>query len=74
MTPLMSKYATWQQHLRELLMYRYAPDFAGRLERVRQALVARLRIMTTADLEERRAIEDTLQALKILEEVHGNGS
>jgi len=70
----MSRYPTWQRSLRELLMNCDAPDFGERSEGVRQTLLSRLRTMAAAELEERRAIEDALRALKILEATHEKSS
>src|SRR5262249_10683439 len=63
----LSNYLSWRQCLRELLMNCQAPDFAKRLQALRESLSSRLRIMTTADLEERRAIEDALPGLRDVE-------
>ena len=70
----LSNYLSWRQSLRELLMNCQAPDFAKRLQALRESLSSRLRIMTTADLEERRAIEDALQGLSVLEAANAKGA
>ena len=69
-----SMYLSWRQSLQELLVNCQAPDFAKRLQALRESLSSRLRIMTTADLEERRAIEDALQGLRLLEAANAKGA
>jgi len=64
------RYPSWQKYVQEILK-NLPPDSAERVQRMRLTLEARLRIMTTADLEERRALEDALEALQVLKARRG---
>jgi len=57
------KFPQWQQPLQQLILDFSAPDFSERARQMHKTLESRLRIMTTADIEERQALVDALHTI-----------
>ena len=60
------KFPLWQEPLQQLILNSSAPDFSERARQLHQTLESRLRIMTPADLEERKALVDALHTIENL--------
>jgi hypothetical protein len=56
----------WKSQLEDVILNQNEPDFASKVADLRDALEARLRIMTPTDLGERVAIEDALATLAVI--------
>jgi hypothetical protein len=61
-------YPHWQTALQELVSKRYDSTFVTTKTQLREAILARLRIMAPTDVDERRALEEALNVIDTLEE------
>jgi len=57
------KFPQWQKPLQQLILDFSTPDFQDRALQMQQTLESRLRIMSTADLEEQQALVDALHTI-----------